>query len=85
MLEQEPLIRDAVEQAFASLEADRPRRETDLAAVGHEIRQTQAALNRYLDAFEKGTMPEAVCAPRVEELGTKVEAQKARREELASA
>jgi hypothetical protein len=33
-----------------------------------QIRDTTAALDRYLRAFEAGSMPDAVCAPRVEEL-----------------
>jgi site-specific DNA recombinase len=84
VLEQEPLIRDAVEQAFVALEADRPRREADLSAVCQEVRQTQAALYKYLTAFENGSMPEAVCAPRVEELGVKLRGLEARRGELST-
>jgi len=84
MLDQEPLIREAVEQALAELEADMPRRDADRAAVSQEIRQASATLDRYLDAFEKGTMSEAVCGPRVEELGKKIAGLEARFAELTT-
>jgi site-specific DNA recombinase len=82
MLEDEPLVRQAVERAFAANETDRPRREADLAAIDRDIRKTRDALARYLDAFERETMPEKQCAPRVAELGAKLEALDARRQEL---
>ncbi|PZS07982.1 MAG: hypothetical protein DLM64_13735, partial [Solirubrobacterales bacterium] len=39
---------------------------------------------RYFRAFEEGTMPEAACAPRIEELSRKTRGLKARREELGA-
>ena len=82
MLDDEPLVQAAVARAFESQETDRPRRQADLANVEGEIRKAHAALNRYLDAFENETMPEAVCAPRVAELGEKLRGLEARRAEL---
>jgi site-specific DNA recombinase len=63
--------------------SDRPRRAADLAAVVSEINKAEAAVNRYLDAFEDGSMSKDLCGPRVEELGTKLRALEARRQELS--
>ena len=83
ILRDEPLIRDAVEEAFRTIEDDRPRREADLAAIERDLRSTQSALDRYLQAFENGSMPADVCGPRVEELNGRLAALDARRAELA--
>jgi site-specific DNA recombinase len=82
MLENEPLVREAVEDAFASQESDRPRRAADLASVATEIQKAEAAVSSYLDAFEDGSMPKSVCGPRLEELGTKLRSLEARQQEL---
>ncbi len=65
----------ALDIAMAQLHDDRPRLQQELATTDAQIRNTTTALDRYLRAFESGGMPDAVCAPRVEELA-------ARRQEL---
>ncbi|MDP9277143.1 MAG: recombinase family protein [Actinomycetota bacterium] len=83
VLEQEPLVRQAIEEAFAELEAARPKREADLARLEAELRKTNEALERYFRAFEEQTLPAAACGSRIEELTEKLRGLEARREELS--
>ena len=83
LLEQEPLVRQAIEEAFAELAAARPRREADLARLEAELRKTNDALERYFRAFEEETLPAAACGSRIQELTEKLRGLEARREELA--
>jgi hypothetical protein len=50
--------------------------------VDAELRKTEEAVERYLLAFEAGTLPEAQCGERVRSLGAKAADLRARREEL---
>ncbi|MHB8437475.1 MAG: hypothetical protein ACYDC0_16705 [Acidimicrobiales bacterium] len=45
--------------------------------------KVEAGIDRYLRAFEPGTMPEALCGERVKALGLQATALRARREQLA--
>src|SRR5205823_11935398 len=83
VLEQEPLIRQAIEEAFAELEAARPKREADLARLEAELRKTNEALDRYFRAFEEETLPATAGGSRIEQLTDKLHGLEARREELA--
>ncbi len=82
VLEQEPLVRQAIEEAFAELQAARPKRQADLARLEAELRKTNEALDRYFRAFEEQTLPAAACGSRIEELTEKLRGLEARREEL---
>lgn len=53
-----------------------------LIRVETEIAKTEAAIDRYLSAFENNTMPETTCGPRVEALSRKATELRQRRDEL---
>lgn len=82
LLQQTDLIRDAIHQAAADLDADRPHWEQERQALDAEIARTDAALERYFHAFENGTMPEQLCGQRIDTLSRQLSGLKARREEL---
>jgi site-specific DNA recombinase len=84
VLEREPVVREAISEAFAELDADRPRREAELERIDADLRRTGESLDRYFRAFEDGSMPESACAPRIGELTEKLRGLEARREELAA-
>jgi site-specific DNA recombinase len=63
----------------------RDRAEGELAAIRTEIDQAEAAIERYLGAFEAGTLPEAPCGKRVQTLGAKIAELQARELELQQA
>ena len=84
VLEREPMVREAISEAFAELEADQPKREAELERIDTERRRIGESLDRYFRAFEEGTMPESACAPRIGELSEKLRGLEARREELAA-
>jgi hypothetical protein len=46
------------------------------------LAKVEAGIDRYLRAFETGTMSETICGERVKELGTRASALRARRHEL---
>ena len=71
--------------AQARVKAAQPRHAEELAAVEAEIRRADEALDRYFQAFESGTMPDATCAPRVEALAEKLRGLKVRKGELQAA
>ncbi len=50
-----------------------------------EIAKTEAAIERYMTAFERGTLPDEAFADRVRELGLTTKTLRARRTELAEA
>ena len=77
------LIEAALGEAQDEATADRATHTSELAAVETEIAKTEAAIGRYLTAFENGTMPEATCAPRVDALSRKTAELRSRRDELA--
>jgi site-specific DNA recombinase len=68
VLGREPMVREAISEAFAELDADQPKREAELERIGAERRRSSESLERYFRAFEEGTMPESTCAPRIGEL-----------------
>jgi site-specific DNA recombinase len=84
VLEREPMVRAAISEAFAELDADQPKREAELERIDAERRRTSESLERYFRAFEEGTMPESACAPRIGELSEKLRGLEARQEELAA-
>lgn len=62
------LFEAGLEAARAEAATERPVFEAQLASAEKQLRDTTGALDRYLQAFEAGTMPANLCAERVEEL-----------------
>jgi site-specific DNA recombinase len=83
VLEQEPLMRQAIEEAFADLDAARPKREAELKRTDAELRKLHETLDRYFRAFEQQTMPKQLCGRRISKLTEKLSQLEARRDELA--
>jgi len=79
------LLEQALGIAITQVHDDRPRLEHQLAGTDAKIRETTSAFDRYLRAFETGSMPDAVCAPRVEELAAQRQELTEYRNEVAAA
>jgi site-specific DNA recombinase len=62
------LFDQAAAQAAASRSAHLDRYRGELTSVRTKLRDAQQAIDRYLAAFERGTMPEDMCGPRLTEL-----------------
>ncbi len=84
VLEREPMVREAISEAFAELDAEQPQRAAELERLDAELRRTGESLDRYFRAFEEGTMPESACGPRIKELSERLRGLQARQEELAA-
>jgi len=76
-------IKQAAADAYAAVANELPRLATELAATEAQLRETTAAIDRYLKAFEAGTMAENVCGPRVAELFEQRSELVRRQQELA--
>ncbi len=83
LLSREDDIREEIQHAFAELQAEGPKRDAELERLDAELRNTNATLDRYFQAFENGTMPEQACAPRIAKLTRRLSELEARRTELA--
>jgi len=79
------LLDQALADARARHEADEPQRGQELAAIDVEMRRTEESTDRYFSAFESGSMPESVCAPRIQRLADKLTELRRRRTELLDA
>ncbi len=84
VLEREPLVRKAISEAFAEIDAEQPQRAAELERIDGELRRTGESLDRYFRAFEEGTMPESACGPRIKELSERLRGLQARQGELAA-
>ena len=62
------LFLDAARHAVDTENARQPDRTAELAALDQRIKDTEAAIDRYLHAFENGTMTPATCGPRLDAL-----------------
>lgn len=82
LLAQEQIVRDAIQDAFAELDQERPRREAELKRLDTEVRKANTALERYFRAFEAGTMPEHACSQRIQQPTERLAGLQARRQEL---
>lgn len=78
------LLAAALDHAHAQLAHRDGEHEDELTSVQHKLTETRAAMDRYFQAFEHGTMPEDTCASRIATLGEQTKALKARASELAS-
>ena len=76
------IINTAIDGAYDEQTSQRTEHLDELAAIEREFAKTEAAIDRYLTAFENGTMPEDSCGSRVQQLATKANGLSARRDEL---
>jgi site-specific DNA recombinase len=83
--ENQRVLDDAITEFLSRADAARPQHQEELNAVLAEVRKTEAAIDRYLQAFESGPMSESVCGPRVEAHNDKIRALRMRQEELTAA
>ncbi|MEX2586667.1 MAG: hypothetical protein WD602_01560 [Actinomycetota bacterium] len=60
----------------------RGKHETELDTVAAELKETKRRIDRYLTAFESGSLPEASCAERVKELTSRAATLTSRQAEL---
>ncbi|HUD15684.1 MAG TPA: recombinase family protein, partial [Acidimicrobiales bacterium] len=77
------LLARAARDAFAHARDEQPRLEAELAGTESQLRETSAAIDRYLRAFEVGSMSDTLCAPRIVELSERRTELTARRDELS--
>ena len=80
---QHDLIADAIAAAQAAHAADQDARRGELAATERELARTGAAIDRYLTAFENGTLDLEDLAGRLAQLKNTSRQQAARRAVLA--
>lgn len=79
------LIADAITHEQAQHRAAHADRHAELATVENEMTKTGVAIDRYLTAFERGTMDEELVADRLTELRAKSKQLRVRRDELTLA
>jgi len=60
-------------------------RRAELATITAQIKQTEAAIDRYHSAFEAGTMDDATAGPRIKDLRHKITQLTARHQDLTDA
>jgi site-specific DNA recombinase len=77
------LIAGAIAQAQASHQASQDAKRAELAAAEHELAKTSAAIDRYLAAFENGTVDPEDLAPRLAQLKARSQQLRARSDQLA--
>jgi site-specific DNA recombinase len=77
------LIDDAVVRAQAHHRDSHASRRGELDAIDAQITTKTAAIDRYLTAFENGTMDDDTCGPRLKTLRHDIEQLKGRRDEIA--
>ncbi|WP_209634722.1 recombinase family protein [Kibdelosporangium banguiense] len=76
------LITEAVKAAQAQYDCDNDTKTAELAAVQADLFKTQAAIDRYLDAFENGKLDEDQLAGRVNKLNERHKQLRWRRDHL---
>jgi site-specific DNA recombinase len=80
--DQHDLIAEAISAAQASHAAVQDARHAELATAEHELARTSAAVDRYLAAFENGTLDPEDLASRLAQLKGRSAQLRARRDEL---
>jgi site-specific DNA recombinase len=78
------LFSKAISEAQERADLDESRHDGERAALQSELDKVERGIDRYLRAFESGTMPEEICGERVKDLGTRATALCARCLELDS-
>jgi site-specific DNA recombinase len=81
---QHDLIADAIAQALASHATSADEKRAELAGAEHELGRTSAATDRYLAAFENGTLDPEDLAPRLAHLKARTAQLHARHDELTA-
>jgi site-specific DNA recombinase len=81
--DQHHLIADALAQAHAAHTAGQDARRAELSAAEHDLARTSAAIDRYLTAFENGTLDPEDLAGRLAQLKARSAQLRARRDDLA--
>jgi site-specific DNA recombinase len=84
LYERTDLFERAADAARQRDKSQRTRREKELAAVDAELRKGEETIERYLLAFEAGTLPEGTCTQRLEALSARAVEQRQRRASLAA-
>jgi site-specific DNA recombinase len=84
VLNDNDLLADAINHAHAQLAHRDGEHEDELSSVQRKLAEARAAMDRYFQAFEHGTMPEDTCAPRIHALGEQTKALEVRASELAT-
>lgn len=79
------IIDRAVRAARSQANKGRRHEEAELAALDAEIAKTDATIERYLRAFEDGTMPEARAGDRVRQLNQRLNELRVARDRSATA
>lgn len=82
---QPEVITRAVETARLELDLKRPDYAAELIQVQTEMRKADDSVQRYLLAFENGTLPEAMCGERMRALADRLGELRARQAELEAA
>ncbi len=83
--ERTDLFQEAVASARRRERAEHANHEQELTVVDAGITKAEDAIERYLSAFEAGTLSETQCGTRLEQLATKVRDLRERREDLVVA
>ncbi|MGH3738086.1 MAG: recombinase family protein [Micromonosporaceae bacterium] len=81
----EPLITMAANRARQNHREAHADRRAELVTIERQITTKTAAIDRYLAAFEAGTMSDAVCGPRLTSLREEIAQLEGRRDEIADA
>jgi site-specific DNA recombinase len=78
------LFAKAISEAQQRADLDESPHDAERAALQAELDKVERGIDRYLQAFESGTMPEEVCGERVKALGANATALRARMFDLDS-
>jgi len=70
--------------ALVDAKTEKPRVEAELASAEHQLRETTAAIDRYLQAFETGAISAEVCGERIDHLTARRAELTAHRDDLAT-
>lgn len=76
------VLDEAIRAATSGTDVLRQQQQSELATVEAQIRKTEEGIDRYLQAFEEGNLPESVCGDRLRSLGQKAGELRFRRDEL---
>ena len=77
------LFTEAIRNATGRKQQLRAQWQAELATLDADLAKAEQAIERYLLAFENGTLPEAQCGERVRALGAKIAQSRDRQAELA--
>jgi site-specific DNA recombinase len=80
--QQTDLFEQAVAASRTQAELLHEQHQAELTTVTEQIRKAEATVERYLDAFEAGTMSDETCGQRVERQGAKIAELRVRQAEL---